>query len=285
MLRIFPKLLLCLSALLLLVTAGWGNPLWASPAANGQSESSPAASIQAKALNKEVEQLYRHVEEGNVQAVLEDIRRVSGLFEASSFQGLTGVEGIHALAESILEMKEATARATQEPQHWMVSAGKLRMAADSLIHARDALWLQYYKVIREDLRVMGQYAQQQDQAGMRRAYDSLSEHYELIRPSVVIQRKPEDVNMMESWISYAGGLVASGDTTQVEKVVPQGEEMMNMLFGKKKDEPALAPLGEVKEPWTWQLVIAAFILAALTFAGYRKYRGQLYSAKPMFPRK
>ncbi|VTR46860.1 sporulation protein YpjB [Actinobacillus pleuropneumoniae] len=285
MLRIFPKLLLYLTALLLLVTAGWGNPIWASPAANGQSESSPAASIQAKALNKEVEQLYRHVEEGNVQAVLEDIRRVSGLFEASSFQGLTGVEGIHALAESILEMKEATARATQEPQHWMVSAGKLRMAADSLIHARDALWLQYYKVIREDLRVMGQYAQQQDQAGMRRAYDSLSEHYELIRPSVVIQRKPEDVNMMESWISYAGGLVASGDTAQVEKVVPQGEEMMNMLFGKKKDEPALAPLGEVKEPWTWQLVIAAFILAALTFAGYRKYRGQLYSAKPMFPRK
>ncbi|WP_145035560.1 sporulation protein YpjB [Paenibacillus sp. Y412MC10] len=285
MLRIFPKLLLYLSALLLLVTAGWGNPLWASPAANGQSESSPAASIQAKALNKEVEQLYRHVEEGNVQAVLEDIRRVSGLFEASSFQGLTGVEGIHALAESILEMKEATARATQEPQHWMVSAGKLRMAADSLIHARDALWLQYYKVIREDLRVMGQYAQQQDQAGMRRAYDSLSEHYELIRPSVVIQRKPEDVNMMESWISYAGGLVASGDAAQVEKVVPQGEEMMNMLFGKKKDEPALAPLGEVKEPWTWQLVIAAFILAALTFAGYRKYRGQLYSAKPIFPRK
>lgn len=285
MLRIFPKLLLSLSALLLLVTAGWGNPLWASTAANGQSESSPAASIQAKALNKEVEQLYRHVEEGNVQAVLEDIRRVSGLFEASSFQGLTGVEGIHALAESILEMKEATARATQEPQHWMVSAGKLRMAADSLIHARDALWLQYYKVIREDLRVMGQYAQQQDQAGMRRAYDSLSEHYELIRPSVVIQRKPEDVNMMESWISYAGGLVASGDTAQVEKVVPQGEEMMNMLFGKKKDEPALAQLGEVKEPWTWQLVIAAFILAALTFAGYRKYRGQLYSTKPMFPRK
>lgn len=83
-------------------------------------------------------------------------------FEASSFQGLTGVEGIHALAESILEMKEATARAVQEPQHWMRSAGKLRMASDSLIHSRDALWLQYFKVIREDLRVMGQYAAQQD---------------------------------------------------------------------------------------------------------------------------
>ena len=140
MFRTFPKLLLCLSALLMLVTVSMGDSVWATPA-NEQSETSPAASIQAKALNKEVEQLYRHVEEGNVQAVLEDIRRVSGLFEASSFQGLTGVEGIHVLAESILEMKEATARATQEPQHWMVSAGKLRMATDSLIHVKDALWL------------------------------------------------------------------------------------------------------------------------------------------------
>ena len=85
---------------------------------------------------------------------------------------------------------------------------------------------------------------------MRRAYASLSEHYELIRPSVVIQRKPEDVNMMESWISYAGVWCHRGHGTGA-KVVSQGEEMINSLFGKKKDEPALAPLGEVKEPWTW----------------------------------
>ena len=132
----------------------------------------------------------------------------------------------------------------------MVSAGKLRMATDSLIHVKDALWSQYYKVIREDLRVMGNIAQQ-DQAGMRRAYASLSEHYELIRPSVVIQRKPEDVNMMESWISYAGVWCHRGHGTGA-KVVSQGEEMINSLFGKKKDEPAPAPLGEVKEPWTWR---------------------------------
>ncbi|KOP63815.1 sporulation protein [Bacillus sp. FJAT-18019] len=284
MFRTVPKFLLALSALLMLAANAMGEPIRANPI-QAQPQASPAAPIQAKALNKEAEQVYRHVEEGNVQAVLEDMRRVSALFEASSFQGLTGVEGIHALSESILEMKEATARAVQDPQHWMRSAGKLRLATDSLIHTKNALWLQYHKVIREDLRVMGQYAVQKETAGMRRAYDSLIEHYELIRPSIIIQRKPEEVNMMDSWISYAGGLVSSGDSEQVQKVVVQGEEMMNTLFGKKKDEPALAPLAEVKNPMMWQLVIGAFILAALSFAGYRKYRGQLYSAKPMFPPK
>ena len=140
MFRTVPKFLLALSALLMLAANAMGEPIRANPI-QAQPQASPASPIQAKALNKEAEQVYRHVEEGNVQAVLEDMRRVSALFEASSFQGLTGVEGIHALSESILEMKEATARAVQDPQHWMRSAGKLRLATDSLIHTKNALWL------------------------------------------------------------------------------------------------------------------------------------------------
>lgn len=73
MFRTFRKLLLVLSALLLLHAISICDPIWADPV-SGDTENSPAASIQAKALNKEVEQLYRHVEEGNVQAVLEDTR-------------------------------------------------------------------------------------------------------------------------------------------------------------------------------------------------------------------
>ncbi|GAE04693.1 sporulation protein YpjB [Paenibacillus sp. JCM 10914] len=246
MFRALFRRLLIFQAVLICVAAGSYEEVWADPGSK-EPEQSPAASIQAKALNHEAEQLYRHVEEGNVQAVLDNLRRVTGIFESASFQGLTGVEGIHALAESIMEMKEATTRAVQEPQDWMISAGKLRLATDSLIRSKDALWLQYYKVIREDLQLLSQYASQQDKAGMKRAYDSLDQHYELIRPAIVIQRKPEEVNMLESWLSYAGGLVTSGEMSAVERVVAQGEEMVNTLFGKKKDEQALAPLGEVKE--------------------------------------
>lgn len=251
----------------------------------GKTVPSDASAIQADAFNKQVEQMYRHVQDGNVQAVREDVRRISGLFEASSFEGLTGVEGIHILAECIIEMKEATARASLEPQHWMLAAGKLRLAADSLVHARDALWLQYFKIIREDLQLMDQHAARGDTRSVKVAYDQMKQHYELVRPAMVIQRKSEEVNMLESWLSYAGGVAVSSDMDQIRKIVPQGEELINMLFGKKKDEPALAPLGEAKNPWAWQMMMAAFILAALTFVGYRKYRGQQYSSKPIFPRK
>lgn len=95
----------------------------------------------------------------------------------------------------------------------------------------------------------------------------------MVRPSMIIVRKPEEVTMLDSWVSYAGGMVSREDAKEIRRIAPQGEEIINHLFGKKKDEPALAPLGEVQGPWGWQLLFAAFILSALSFAGYRKYKG------------
>lgn len=271
------------SAFFFLFGLGYGGTAWGSPDQKTD-KPSPAASIQAKALNREVETLYRLVEEGNLQATIESLRRVQSLFEASSFQGLTSVEGIHVLAESIVEMKETTASAKLEPKQWMMSAGKLRLAVDSLTHPKDGIWLQYYKVIREDLQVMEHSAAKQDRNGIKKAYASLKDHYELIRPALVMQRKPEEVSMIESWLSHAGGVVSTADPAEVRNIIPQGEVLVNLLFGKKKDEPALAQLGEVEGPWFWQLLFAAFILSALTFAAYRKYRGLKSGYRPLFPK-
>lgn len=256
---------------------------WGSPDQKGE-KPSPAATLQANALNLEVEKLYQLVEEGNLIATNESLRRVQSLFEASSFKGLTSVEGIQVLAESIVEMKETTASAKLEPKQWMMSAGKLRLAVDSLNHPKDGIWLQYYKVIREDLQMMEQSAAKQDRDGIKKAYTTLEDHYELIRPALVIQRKPEEVSMIESWLSYAGGVVSTSNPSQVREMIPQGEAIVNILFGKKKDEPALAALGEVEGPWFGRLFFAAFILSVLTFVAYRKYKGQKNGYYPLFPK-
>ncbi|WP_054957101.1 sporulation protein YpjB [Paenibacillus dakarensis] len=272
------------AAVFLLFGLGFGKIAYSSPD-TPKDRPSPAASIQAKALNLEVETLYKLVEEGNLMKVNESLRKVQSLFEAASFQGLTSVEGIQVLAESIVEMKETTAGAQLEPKQWMRSAAKLRLAADSLTHPKDGIWLQYYKVIREDLRMMELSAAKQDTKGIKKAYASLEDHYELIRPALVIQRKPEDVSMIESWLSHAGGVVSTAGPSAVRGIIPQGEVIVNILFGKKKDEPALAQLGEVEGPWFWQLLFGAFILSALSFAAYRKYKGLNSGYHPMFPKK
>ncbi|QCT02589.1 putative sporulation protein YpjB [Paenibacillus algicola] len=270
-------------AVFLAIWTLWGvSPVWGSHSGSNQ-KPAPAAKLQAEALVKETEQLYKLVQEGKVEEVKQSLRKVQQQFEASSFQGLTTVEGIQALAETIVEMKETTARAQLEPEQWMIAAGKLRLAADSLTHPKDGIWLQYYKVLREDLQQVEISAAKQDRPGMKAAFTRLHDHYELIRPAVIVQRKPEEVSMMDSWLSFAKGAVSNAPYAEAKKAAAQGDELLNLLFGKKKDEPVLAPLGEARGPWLGQLLLPAFILAALTFAGYRKYKGAYDGYRPWSP--
>lgn len=53
------------------------------------------------------------------------------------------------------------------------------------------------------------------------------------------------------------------------------------MFGKSKDEPALSlPLAS-QEFGIWGGLAASFIIAALAYAGYRKYRGENQKFKPI----
>lgn len=194
------------------------------------------AARQAARLSQVAEQMYNHVLQGDINQVGRELQEVNAIFESSSFQKLTSVEGIHALSESIIEMKEAVARVHLDKKQWLTASAKLRMAADSLNNPKQPIWMQYYKVIREELSQMRAGLGKGDVLAAKQAYDRLQEHYELIRPAVTIQRTPSDVAMVDSWISYMGGLVnvVQPKPAEIESMIGQGEEMFNGLFGKKK---------------------------------------------------
>lgn len=256
-------------------------------AADSQAPERPEdAAQQAARLSQVADQMYRHVLEGDINLVGKELQEVNDIFESSSLQKLTSVEGIHALSESIIEMKEAVARVRIDPEQWKTASAKLRMAADGLNNPKKPIWMQYYKLIREELGQMRAGLDKGEILAAKQAYDRLQEHYELIRPAVIIQRSPSDVTMVDSWISYMGGLVnaVQPKPAEIESMIGQGEEMFNGLFGKKKDYPALAPLEQVDGSWPWMFWGGAFIAVILAYSAYRKYRGEKNSFKKVTPR-
>lgn len=244
------------------------------------------AITQASKLNEAAESVYRHALDGNITKVNEGVSQVERIFEASSFQGLTNVEGIHALAETIVEIKAVTAQVQVNSNEWLEAAAKLRMAADSLHHASQPLWLQYYKIIREDLQEMTKYEALNNAVELRRAFESLQHHYEIIRPAVVIQKKPYEVQMIDSWMSYAGGLTltSGSDAKSRREMIKQGEGLLNTLFGKEKDEPVFASITVWQDQTLWISCILLFMLAALGYTGYRKYRAEQENITPVPPK-
>lgn len=248
--------------------------------AAGASVSDPAALTGrsgAQRLEQAAEALYSYVLEGDIVKAGQKSEEISQIFISSSFEGLTSVEGINALSAVIMDLKAAAASAEVSQQKWEAAAAKLRLAANSLNHPRQPMWLQYYKLVREDLNEMEQSASANDLKSWKAALARLQSRYGTIRPAVIISRPPETVNAFDSWLSYAGGVASS--TQPVERarlleIVSYGQDAARVMFGKERDEPALTTPLAPQQYGAWGLLGGAFILLALAYAAYRKYRGQ-----------
>ncbi|MDQ0192962.1 sporulation protein YpjB [Paenibacillus wynnii] len=256
-----------------------GVTAFAATAGNASGAGNGAEQVNAKSralqLEQAAETLYGHVLEGDVTKVRQETEDISRLFVSSSFEGLTSVEGINALSGVIIDLKAAVAGVEVSPERWESAAAKLRLAANSLNHPRQPIWTQYYKLIREDLNNMEKSSTLNDVTAWKAALQRLQSRYDTIRPAVIISRPAEEVNAFDSWLSYAAGAISSSqplDRARLLEIVSYGQEAVRVLFGKEKDEPALSLPMAPEEYGIWAMLAACFIIGALVYTGYRKYR-------------
>ncbi|WP_405157470.1 sporulation protein YpjB [Paenibacillus sp. FSL H8-0283] len=248
-----------------------------SEALNSNSDQQVSTSNSIAQLNEEAAILYRQALENNIEEVRGSILRISKSLEHISFEGQTTVEGIHALSETIVEVKQAVVKVKNDDASLQQSSAKLRLAADSLANPTKPLWLQYYKIVKNDLDALSAATNQgQTAAVLANRYTVLEEHYETIRPAALIRREPYEIAQMDAWLSHTKGLTAAKqpDLAQLKSMVGHGEELVNQLFGREKDESAFVPFVQGPDRRAAGLLISSVIVATLSYAAYRKYRAQ-----------
>ncbi len=219
------------------------------------------------------EELYRDMQEGNTPGAHTHMERLTETLEDLSFKGLTSVEGIHALAESIMDVRETLARVEISPDEWAASSARLRLAVNSLVHQDHPLWLQYYKVLADDLGKMSKGRSTGSPVLFREAFLALQSHYATIRPAAVIRKDASEINRFDSWMSYTESLSddKNWDEPAVGKAVRQGDRLLKELFDRKTEEPVFLPITGFSSPWYWSVLIGGWIVLALAYTGMRKY--------------
>ncbi|PYE51314.1 hypothetical protein HUB98_04860 [Paenibacillus barcinonensis] len=228
-------------------------------------------------LNEEAALLYRRALENNMEEVRASIARISSSLQHISFEGQTSVEGIHALSETVVEVKEASVKLQADRQLLQEASAKLRLAADSLANRVKPLWLQYYKIVKDDLDALSLAANQNQSAAiLAKRYLVLEQHYETIRPAAMIRLEPYQIAQTDAWLSHIKGLTHAKqpDAAQLRSMIAHGEQLVNQLFGREKDESAFVPFVQGPDRRAAGLMISSVIVAALSYAGYRKYRAQ-----------
>lgn len=267
------RLLLLLCCLLLFA-------VWLSPAiahAEGNNTALPKGNEREQKLaqfEQITEKLYRDMQDINLTDAPKQMELLIDSLEGLSFQGLTSVEGIHALAEVIMDTRGTLAEVNVDPEAWARSSAKLRLAVNSLAHQDKALWVQYYKVLADDLAGMTKSRAEGKRTVLREYFLSLQSHYDIVRPALIISRQPSEVNKFDSWLSYMGQISKdnSADDASLSRSLEQGEAALKELFGRKGADPVFLPIAGYRNPWSWTLLIGGWILLALVYTGLRKYQ-------------
>ncbi|TDF99369.1 sporulation protein YpjB [Paenibacillus piri] len=233
-------------------------------------------------LNQTADDMYDKVMKGDVTGGRNALQQIGEQLTQIRYEGLTTVEGMNALTETVTDAKRVFNAVRFSPIEGQVSAAKIRLAADALTHTAQPMWLQYYKILQNDLDQLDQTAKQQKKTDMQQTEQQFEQHLSVIHPSLLISSNPSDVEKLDSLTRYLSGQVRSDQDTfkQVINILPTVRQHLDKLF-MKREATAYLPIVDDQNPILWILAIGSFIIAALGFAGWRlaKKDGGLVSVK------
>jgi sporulation protein YpjB len=221
-------------------------------------------------LNQTADDMYHKVMQGDVEGGRTVLQQISEQIPQIHYEGITTVEGINALTATVTEAKRVFNAVNFSPDEGQVSAAKIRLATDALTHVGNPMWLQYYKLLQDDLNQLELNAKEQKTAELQHAELKFEQHIAVIHPSLLISREPADVEKLDSFISFLSSQVRAdpGGFKQIANMLPALRQHIDKLF-MNKDATAFLPIIDQQNPTLWTLAIGAFILAALAFAGWR----------------
>lgn len=272
---------LCLLGLLvMLALAGCGR---------GQSDSANSIQVppaeetgQLQTLNIKADELYKHAAAGQYLEARQALEEFGTLAASASYAGVTGIEGVNALTDAVVEAKRQFNAARLDPEKVVHSAARLKLAADALTHKKQPMWLHYYKVLNGDTGRLEEAVAKGNQAAAKAAFVALSVHYDAIRPSVWISRTPEEAERMDSLLTFFAKQVepAAFQKETLEGGLRQWRETLSALFRKGDDQSVYLPIVEPDQPLLWTLTIGMVIAAVLAFAGWRMIRVEREAVRP-----
>lgn len=228
----------------------------------------------AELLNQTADLLYQSVTAGKLDEAKVRLLLMEQQMTRIRFDGLTTVEGVHALSDSLLMAKRTFAAVNLSAPEWTVAAARVRLAADALTHPNEPMWLQQYKLFKTDIKRLADALITLDSNASKQAVQTLDGHYSLIRPAVWINRSPGSANKADSLLLFLTARAQQGDKglLQMAGAIRELDKLIDELF-LQKEQPTFLPVTVHESPIILIVFVALFILAVLLYAGWRKYKG------------
>ncbi|MDY7222247.1 sporulation protein YpjB [Halalkalibacterium halodurans] len=150
---------------------------------------------------------------------------------------------------------------------------EFRLVVDAIVSEHHPLWLHSETSIMHALTRMKEAIQTEDHQGFQHRLNEFLNHYQMIRPSLTITLEPAHLQQVESQVSYMENFRMERSADEVENHLNLMEETFTALFAQVKEDSADPSL-------LWVMfTIGGMIIASLSYAGWRKYKGEKRKVK------
>ncbi|GIP37446.1 hypothetical protein J31TS4_07260 [Paenibacillus sp. J31TS4] len=224
-------------------------------------------------LGGTAEELYQATAAGDIEAAKQTLDRLEEQVTGISYTGLTTLEGMKALTDTVEESKRVFQAVRFSGEDAGVAAVKLRLITDALTHKQSPMWLQFEGGQMEALRQLKSAAAQKLEREAIAAAASAEQKYRMIRPSLYVSREPADVEKLDSLFTHLNKLLKPAPTNyeDIQKTAAALEQEFREIFHRQRDKTAYLPVQGGDTPILWTLFMGSFIIAVLSFVAWKMF--------------
>jgi sporulation protein YpjB len=189
------------------------------------------------------------------------------------YDGVTSIEGVHALTQTITEAQRTFNKVNFDENEGKLQAAKLKLATDALTHRNEPMWLQYDKVLQEDMTALSAGIRNGEAKAVQDAVSALKSHFGVVRPAVLISKEAQMVERIDSLLAFLSNQSAASPLPKgnLENGTAQLQKAFDELFGKK-DASAYLPITDHRRPILWSIVIGSVIATILAYSAWQMFR-------------
>jgi sporulation protein YpjB len=167
------------------------------------------------------------------------------------------------------EVDEAVVSVSLPHEERVNKAAKLRLLVDVYDKAHQPLWKKTKSSLFEPTAALKSAAEEGDKSKFTQNIEKFTGAYEIVKPAWSVSLKPEEFQQFNALVNYLKNTGLQGENTAVLlDRLNLLEAMLTEIFEGKKEEASDPSL-------IWViLTIGGAIVTALTYSGWRKYKGE-----------
>jgi sporulation protein YpjB len=264
----FRKLMLMSIIVMLVLTSCAQSKLEIRAAAVPNEETSK----QIERFSQLADDVYTKTLKGEFQEARQQIIQLGELLPKMRLDGVTSLQGVRALADTLLQANRVFNAARLDPEQANLASARIRLMADALSHPNTPMWLQFNKLFQEDLLRMENAIKQKLNNDIQKAFADIKTHYVTIQPALQVSIQEEELSKMESAFQYLKNelLAAPIKYSNIIHALKTLREQFDHLFQLNSETTAYFPFMDSNASLlTWIFSIGAIIILVLTFVAWR----------------